>query len=151
MDAVDRQKVIDAFEGDDIRITGGSNARAVYDYLQRVIDRIKALPSVEQESFEWCHDCKEYDQDAHCCHRWVKCIRDTIAEIDQRWIPVDEELPDNNDVVLAVYECGEYGVDYTTAWREFDKWCCWDDRVNPWDEPIAWMRIPEFKRNDGDE
>lgn len=33
------------------------------------------------QTFEWCHDCKEYDQEAHCCHRWSKVIRTTIADI----------------------------------------------------------------------
>ena len=37
----------------------------------------------EQESFEWCHDCKEYDQEAHCCHRWTKAIRKTVDELKQ--------------------------------------------------------------------
>ncbi|MBP5782056.1 MAG: hypothetical protein J6W04_00800, partial [Bacteroidales bacterium] len=26
---------------------------------------IEALPSAEDEEFEWCHDCKEYDQKQH--------------------------------------------------------------------------------------
>lgn len=33
------------------------------------------------QTFEWCHDCKEYDQEAHCCHRWSKIIGSTIADI----------------------------------------------------------------------
>ena len=35
----------------------------------------------KQEEFEWCHDCKEYDQTAHCCHRWTKVIRQTVEEL----------------------------------------------------------------------
>ena len=35
--------------------------------------------------FEWCHDCKEYDQEKHCCHRWSKVIKQTIDE----YIPMD--------------------------------------------------------------
>ena len=30
---------------------------------------------------EWCHDCKEYDQEKHCCPRFNRVIRDTLAEI----------------------------------------------------------------------
>lgn len=37
--------------------------------------------SAEPEEFEWCHDCKEYDQNAHCCHRWTKVIRNTVEEL----------------------------------------------------------------------
>ena len=49
--------------------------------MEDMIDRIKLLPSAEEESFEWCTDCKEYDQEAHCCHRWSKMIRKTIEEM----------------------------------------------------------------------
>lgn len=38
-------------------------------------------PSAQPEEFEWCHDCKEYDQTEHCCHRWTKVIRQTVEEI----------------------------------------------------------------------
>ena len=44
-------------------------------------DEINALPSAEEESFEWCTDCKEYDQEGHCCHRWSKMIRKTVDEM----------------------------------------------------------------------
>ena len=42
---------------------------------------IDKMPSAEEESFEWCTDCKEYDQEAHCCHRWSKMIRKTVDEM----------------------------------------------------------------------
>lgn len=35
----------------------------------------------EPVEFEWCHDCKEYDQNAHCCHRWTKVIRNTVNDL----------------------------------------------------------------------
>lgn len=38
-----------------------------------------------KETFEWCHDCKEYDQENHCCHRWNKCIRETISDNREHW------------------------------------------------------------------
>ena len=73
------------------------------DRWQEAIDRIKALPSAEEESFEWCTDCKEYDQEKHCCHRWTKVIRNTVEEIrnEQRWIPVSERLPDKSGKYLV--------------------------------------------------
>ena len=40
------------------------------------------LPEAE---WEWCHDCKEYDQEKHCCHRWPKAIRQTIAELEEHY------------------------------------------------------------------
>ena len=53
-----------------------------------------------EESFEWCTDCKEYDQEAHCCHRWSKMIRKTVEEmklvhcIDCRYSEYDEVYKD---------------------------------------------------------
>lgn len=38
------------------------------------------VPS-EQEEFEWCTDCKEYDPEKHCCHRFTKVIRRTVEEM----------------------------------------------------------------------
>ena len=47
-----------------------------------IIKIIESLPSAEPlEEFEWCHDCKEYDQEKHCCHRWTKVIRQTVEEM----------------------------------------------------------------------
>lgn len=37
----------------------------------------------EPTSYQWCTDCKEYDQEKHCCHRWSKVIRDTVEEMKQ--------------------------------------------------------------------
>ena len=57
--------------------------------LRRDRDIIRALPSVtpqEPQTFKWCTDCKEYDQDEHCCHRWSKAIRDTVEEMKQEYI-----------------------------------------------------------------
>lgn len=38
-----------------------------------------------QETFEWCTDCKEYDQEQYCCHRWGKRIKETISESREYW------------------------------------------------------------------
>jgi hypothetical protein len=43
--------------------------------------RMRHLPSAEEESFEWCTNCKEYDQESHCCHRFTKVIRRTVEEM----------------------------------------------------------------------
>lgn len=36
-----------------------------------------------EETFEWCDTCNEYDQENHCCHRWSKCIRNTVKENEE--------------------------------------------------------------------
>ena len=67
-------------------------------------EALSKVPTVDAEpvqpiEFEWCHDCKEYDQNAHCCHRWTKVIRNTVNELKTqgyepvrhgRWIWDDE-------------------------------------------------------------
>lgn len=45
--------------------------------LRQWIDAIYAA----NESFEWCTDCKEYDQEQHCCHRYSKVIRQAFEEM----------------------------------------------------------------------
>jgi hypothetical protein len=59
---------------------------AIVDMLEnlpaiRTIETLNELPSAEQKEFEWCHNCKEYDQEQHCCHRWTKVIRQTVEEL----------------------------------------------------------------------
>ena len=43
------------------------------------------LIEIDDTEWEWCHDCKEYDQEAHCCHRWTKVIRKTVAELEEHY------------------------------------------------------------------
>ena len=76
-DAISRQAAIDIIEdfphGDVWNV----------ESMEEMVDRIKQLPSAESESFEWCTDCKEYDQEAHCCHRWNKVIKNTLVEVER--------------------------------------------------------------------
>ena len=42
---------------------------------------------------EWCHDCKEYDQENHCCHRYSSFIRETLQDnIDAVLEDIKEEI-----------------------------------------------------------
>lgn len=43
-------------------------------------DAILALPSAQPDTDEWCHDCKEYDHERHCCPRWNRVIRETLKD-----------------------------------------------------------------------
>lgn len=73
VDAVSRQAVLDLIADYDLS-------------MGQVVKAVHALPSVtpqEPQSFKWCTDCREYDQEKHCCHRYSKVIRDTVAEIGQ--------------------------------------------------------------------
>lgn len=56
----------------------------VFEAMELAIDALEQVIK-RNESYEWCTDCKEYDQEAHCCHRWNKCIRETIKESEEYW------------------------------------------------------------------
>ena len=61
---------------DEITTQGRETDEAINMAIQALKERYE-----QEQTFEWCHDCKEYDQEAHCCHRWSKVIRTTIADI----------------------------------------------------------------------
>ena len=69
-DLIDRQVVITAIEKNAYRHT----------YLDQIVDIIKALPSAQPEIDEWCTDCKEYDQEKHCCPRFNRVIRNALKD-----------------------------------------------------------------------
>lgn len=50
------------------------------------IDRetILNLSSAQPELDEWCTDCKEYDQERHCCPRWNRVIRETLKDVENK-------------------------------------------------------------------
>jgi hypothetical protein len=73
-----------------------------------------AAKALEQEpqTFKWCTDCREYDQEKHCCHRWSKVIRDTVEETKQepktgQWIvhPIYAHLVCSKCLSGAPYDC----------------------------------------------
>ena len=66
-----------------------------FENTKSITFRTKSGKTVEfvkvSEEFEWCHGCKEYDQEKHCCPRWNKVIRKTVEELKQerpkgKWI-----------------------------------------------------------------
>ena len=55
------------------------------------LDIVFDAPTIEPEPHydEWCTDCKEYNQERHCCPRWNKVIEQTIEDLkgaDRKWI-----------------------------------------------------------------
>lgn len=57
-----------------------------FEEFEKAIDNLPSVTPQEPQSFKWCTDCKEYDTEKHCCHRYSKVIRDTVAEIRQESI-----------------------------------------------------------------
>jgi len=82
---------------------------AIHDIKQRHDWDINNLILINKENYEpqtfkWCTDCKEYDQEKHCCHRWSKVIRDTVEEMKQEQEPKSEWEHDHE--ILKAYADG---------------------------------------------
>jgi hypothetical protein len=60
---------------------------------------------------EWCHNCKEYDQEKHCCPRYNKVIRSAVEEMKQtktgHWI-----YEKRKRLINETDEGAEYVTDY---------------------------------------
>ena len=71
------------------------------DDYKKSLNLIDNAPTVipDNDIFEWCTDCKEYDQEKHCCHRWSSKIREAAEEIKQ--YKLDELRPQGEWVVTA--------------------------------------------------
>lgn len=35
--------------------------------------------------YRWCRNCKEYDKEKGCCHKFSTLIRETVAEIEREY------------------------------------------------------------------
>ena len=81
--------------------------------VEQVGEIIKAVTPQESQTFKWCTDCKEYDQEKHCCHRWSKVIRDTVEEIKQEQEPKTGHKV-SGDLLGGLYcsECMTYVNEY---------------------------------------
>jgi hypothetical protein len=59
------------------------------------IEYAKDIPSAEKTA-EWCHECKEYDKEKHCCPRFNKVIRQTVKEMKEQ---TDGDLISRQDAI----------------------------------------------------
>ena len=99
-DLISRQSAIDALEW---KWAG-----------KAAIDAIKNLPSAEPDFNEWCTDCKEYDQERHCCPRYNRVIREALDAVEKpktgKWIH-DEPKDAIEAIFLARPKCSECGFE----------------------------------------
>ena len=106
------------------------------------IDRqtILNLPSAQPELDEWCTDCKEYDQERHCCPRWNRVIRNALkdAHPEPRWIPVEERLPEDERYVLVTTASGD--VTEAKYWQKEGFWVLKGLAIM---SVTAWMSLPK--------
>lgn len=120
--------------------------------LDEIID---SLPSANEKSFEWCNGCKEYDQSAHCCHRWTKAIRNTVEELrnESQWIPCSERMPEINTYVLATTVWGDVTIaerlGAISTYDNYDWFTCEGNNNAENEDILAWMPLPEpYKEGD---
>ena len=114
IDCISRAKAIE--EADKLCLETG------YDN-EKVEEMLRELPSVtpqEPKTFKWCTDCKEYDQEKHCCHRWSKVIRDTVEDMRQEYI--EREVLDKIRAEIESIE--HYGTN-----NEHDFWLRTPDEI----------------------
>lgn len=71
-------RLIDADSLETHEIYEGEWVRVVYADDIDNAPTIDAEPVRRESEWKWCHDCKEYDKENHCCHRWSTMIRETF-------------------------------------------------------------------------
>ena len=76
---------------------------------KEIVKQFNGLPPVQPKynPDEWCHDCKEYDHDKHCCPRHNGVIRKVVEEIKQPKIKVGHwiDIPKYKDIAWQCSEC----------------------------------------------
>ena len=51
---------------------------------RQVANWLEELKSIQEAKLsEWCIDCKEYDKENHCCHKFTKVIQETVDEVKE--------------------------------------------------------------------
>jgi len=62
--------------------------------------RYVKVPDVQHievpDKYPYCHDCAEYDEENHCCHRFSTVLREAVAELNQVY-GADENGCDGKD------------------------------------------------------
>ena len=56
---------------------------------------------------EWCHDCKEYDQERHCCPRFNRVIKQT-----------KEDFEAQNEIIYC-RDCRHHGTAICRIWSRY--------------------------------
>lgn len=152
-------------------VEGASSDCDAYYLSRQVFDKIDTAHTVipKTDIFEWCHGCKEYDQEDHCCHRWSNKIRETIEEYKN--LQLDEIRPHGHWIIKCTREgtnhcecsecnhegdrwdkfCRNCGAKIDRNWIDLTDYCPTDcDGLSDY-EPIWHWRCPVCENNIFDE
>ena len=160
-DMISRQAALDALDQVaqmfPYRIPGDAKTYRQYneawnDAIDAAENALEALPPAqpEPEEFEWCHTCREYDQEKHCCHRWTKVIRKTVDDMKAAqpgWIPVTERHPENEQEVFVTVEVRPFG---RKPFRKVVRAFYTDGRHTDADSAYSWDEFPDPQYDDDD-
>lgn len=108
------------------------------EQVKEAIEKAKCeILAAQPEQDEWCTDCKEYDSEKHCCHRWSKVIRNTVNELSAawQWTPV-EDSPKRSGWYIVTKRFGNGETWIGTKW--YSTAYGWNG-----DGILAWMELPE--------
>jgi len=87
-DLISRQAAIDAIRASVSKYTGFMEMEMYTD--DDAVEAINGVPSAQPDFNEWCTDCKEYDQERHCCPRYNRVIREALDAVEKpktgKWI-----------------------------------------------------------------
>ena len=113
-DTISRQAALDIFDDYNVAVENGQ-----IEAYSRDRKRLCDLPPAQPEPHydEWCTDCKEYDKERHCCPRWIKVIRQALADAQPKqrtgkWIPSDSQCGIRCSVCGAPVDDFCHSIDY---------------------------------------
>ena len=112
---MNREEAINVIKGARKYLTVGNpiwNVKKVDEAMNMAIEALQEVQKHE-ETFEWCTDCKEYDKDNYCCHRWSKAIRNTVEELKTDR-PKGEWIFNPKDAIELMFtkpKCSECGFE----------------------------------------
>lgn len=110
-------------------MTSGNPIWSVTEIGEAFDMAIESLEQSERGMDEWCTDCKEYNQEKHCCPRYNRVIRETIEEVQKgqkkgKWVEkfdrIIRELGVNCAYDMPSFWCNQ-GKDYKVIPTQYHK------------------------------
>lgn len=99
--------------------------------IQAIIDKMESddKSNAQPELDEWCEDCKEYDQEQHCCSRFNRVIRTAMQDAQPEIIKCKDCKHWRLNYYEDVETCFEHrNVDGTEQATRAEDYCSWAER-----------------------